>query len=351
MDLTYLDYLFLDLFSTEEARKINSLFHIITGKRTVSVLLQAMRMDLEPYFSLFPKLQMSIFEENIKQFINVGFLTSEFLLTEGGKNTRDNYFQSHTYPNKRNRIKYHAILSLFKARNLFLTQVVSERIHNNKNYFPLQPRLSEQWWLKKFLKEHHMNTNENCQKLGQEWMNLIIDGKIVNPEMFVDQFEGHDKTKLTNGQIGSKHGMDEVQVYVQLQQDWIQLIETIEMYGSRYPLLASLLNELTRDGGLCSESAKETYQLWVSGLTSEQIAEKRLLKISTINDHLTEMAILYEEFPFEKFLTQPQIEYVNNLVAAGNIIDYSDIQEKFPGIPFFLSRLMQVKGETSHERK
>ncbi|MGP6140071.1 helix-turn-helix domain-containing protein [Jeotgalibaca sp. A127] len=350
MELTYLDYLFLDLFSTEEARKVNSLFHILTGKRTVSVLMQAMRMDLEAYFSLFPKLQPTIFEEKINQFIRSDLLTFELFLTEEGKAAKDNYFDSHTRPTK-NRIKYHAVLAPFKARSLFLTQVLSERIHNNKNYLPLQPRLSEQWWLKKYLKEHNLNTNENCQKLGQEWMDLIVNAKISKPEMFVEQFEGYHKTKLTNNQIGSKYNLDETGVYVQLQQDWIQLIETIEMSNSGYPLLASLLKELTRDGGLCSESAKETYQLWKAGFAIEQIAEKRFLKRSTINDHLTEMAILYEAFPFERFLDASQIDYVNNQVTAGKAIDYNDVQEKFPGIPFFQSRLMQVKGETSHERK
>lgn len=351
MELTYLDYLFLDLFSTEESRKMNSVFHIISGKRTVSVLMQAMRMDLEPYFALFPKLKLPFFEERIKILIDLDFLDNNYQVTANGVQKKTAYFITHTRPDKKERLKYQAILSLFKARSLFLTQVLSERAHSNKKYYPIQPRLLEQRWLKFFLKDHDLATTNRLREFGKEWLRILSEPEIGDPTIFVEQIEGYHKSKLTNNQISDKYGNDATEVYVKLQQDWIQFLVVIQDKTETYPILAALLDELIKGAGLCSESARETYRVWAEGHSIEQISDIRRLKQSTINDHLTEMAILYTAFPYGDFLNEAQLAYVNSEIAEGKTLDYNAIQQKFPEIPFFQSRLMQVRGEVRHDGK
>lgn len=351
MELTYLDYLFLDLFSTEESRKVNSVFHIISGKRTVSVLMQAMRMDLEPYFALFPKLQLSFFEERIKLLINLELLDSSYQLTAKGEQKKTTYFITHTKPDKKERMKYQAILSLFQARSLFLTQILSERAHSNKRYYPIQPRLLEQRWLKNFLKEQDLTAINRAREFGEEWLRILAEPELKNPDIFVEQIEGYHKSKLTTIQISAKYESDVTEIYVKLQEDWIQILVVIQDKTETYPILSAILDELIKGAGLCSESARETYRVWAAGLSIEQIVERRRLKESTINDHLTEMAILYETFPYGDFLNEAQLAYIDSKIDLGEVIDYNAIQQQFPGISFFHSRLMQVRGEVLHGRK
>ena len=328
---------------------MNSVFHIISGKRTVSVLMQAMRMDLEPYFSLFPKLQLPFFEERIKILIDLNLLDSQYQLTANGAQNKTAYFTTHTRPNKKERLKYQAILSLFKARSLFLTQVLSERAHSNKKYYPIQPRLLEQRWLKTFLKEHNLAETSRSHAFGEEWLRILAEPEIGDPTIFVEQIEGYHKTKLTNNQISDKYESDTTEVYVKLQQDWIQILVIIQDNTETYPLFSALLDELIKGAGLCSESARETYHVWAEGHAIAQISDRRKLKQSTINDHLTEMAILYATFPYGDFLSEAQLAYVDSKIAEGKSLDYQAIQQTFPDISFFQSRLMQVRGEVRHD--
>lgn len=351
MELTYLDYLFLDLFSTKESRKINSLFHILSGKRTVSVLMQAKRMDLEAYYAFFPKLQQSFFEERIKLMMQLELLNADYQLTAEGNQRKHQYFMSHARPDLKEQLKYQAISALFKMRCLFLTQVLSERVHESKKYYPIQPRLFEQRWLKHFLVKHDLTSVSKSQILGEEWLRILAEPEIQNPEIFVAQFEGYHKSKQTNKQMSDEYNLDPVEVYVLLQREWIQLLITVNEKPQEYPLLSTILAELKRNAGLCSESTQETYRMWADGVSLEQVAERRRLKQSTINDHLTEMAILYETFPYEEFLSEEQLAYIEAEILAGKPVDYNEIQQAFPDVSFFQSRLMQVKGEVHDDRK
>lgn len=348
MELTYLDYLFLGLFSTKESRKLSSVYHIMTGKRTISVLLQSIRLDLSPYFSLFPKLKFDFFEQRIDQLVSNGLLTSNLFLSSEGERKCEIYFQKHFSPSNKARLKYQTVLGPFKKRSLFLTQVASQIAHANNKYAPIQPRISEQLWLKNFLLDYQLHRNP--QLLGKEWIGIIAQAKIKKPEIFVSQFEGFGQTRLTNSQLGKKYELDTVEIFVTLDHEWLRIIETAIEHKGDYPLLYAIINDLTETIGLSSESASESYRMWQSGFTIEQICQERSLKISTINDHFTEIALIDGDFPYESFLSQEQMRYIDDQLDKGPI-DYRKIQEQFPGITFFESRLMQVKGETSYVRK
>lgn len=348
MERIYLDYLFLDLFSTQETRKLSSLFHIMTGKRTISVLLQAMRMELGGYYALFPKLNYTHFEKRINAFIDAGLLSFDYKLTSMGGNQVEAYFDSHTSISCHDRLRFFNVLGLFKSRSLFLSQILSEKIHENKNYLPIQSRLIEQVWAKRFLRDQRLTEVGKCKEIGEEWLSLLTDADIEHPEVFVEQFEGFGKSKLTLNQIAAKYGRDEIEIYVQLEQDWVRLLEMLA--EKDLPILSAVLMELMHESGLASDSARETYRLWQTGRSVEAIGAERNLKPSTVYDHLTEIAILDAAFPFESFLSPEQMQYIAEVVEKGQSVDYVQVQNEFAGIPFFQSRLMQVKGEHLHDR-
>lgn len=199
------------------------------------------------------------------------------------------------------------------------------------------------------LKEQGLSSISESQRFGEELLRILAEPVIRNPAIFVEQIEGNHKSKQTNNQISDKYDCDAVEVYVQLQEMWIQLLVIVQNKQQAYPIFSEIMEELFNNAGLCSESAQETYRIWAGGLAIEQIANSRQLKPSTINDHLTEMAILYEAFPYEQFLNEAQLAYTDAKISAGETIDYNEIQREFPDVSFFQSRLMQVKGEVNDD--
>lgn len=351
MELTYIDYLFLDLFSIDESRKPNTLYHVLNGKRTVSVLLQTMKMDLTAFFHLFPKLSLADFESRIEEFQKRKLVTENYCLSQKGLEIKKNFFRTHRRVIEKQRLKYATVLPQFITRTLFLTQVLSELRYKNKNYLPIQARASEQWWLKSFLDKNSLGKNEIGKRFGLEWLEIISKTQIKQPTLFLEQLEGHDKSRKTWRQIAIDNQLDEVELYVSFQEDWLKIITCIEDNGSSFPIFVAVLKDLTKEAGLCSVSAQETYQRWVQGQSVSDIVRERRLKLSTINDHFTEIALFYRDFPFEQFLTVEQIQFVEHRPSPNSNLTHEMIKERFPDIPFFQSRLMQVKGDSIKWRK
>lgn len=352
MALVYLDYLLLDCFSTKEPIKMNSLYHILTGKRTVSVMLQALRYDLSPYYTIFPKLNRTYLEERVAFFEKKGwfvFQETGHLLTEQGKQEIETFFNAgHARLNNRAQLRYALILPRFRRRMLFLTQILSEVRHQNTHYLPLEERVAEQQWIKEFLKECGQPKDEIGEAFGLEWMKLLESEKLENPELFIEQFEGHNQSRKTAAQVGELYGMEEAEVWIRWHENWLELIVELEANPSIAPYMAQVLQSLVKRGGLCSISTQETYHLWVAGRTPLQIAEERRLKESTIYDHFTEMAVLYPTFPFEQFLMKEMILAVKDAHLQQEKLDYTSLQNRFPSISFFESRLMQIMDEVEN---
>ncbi len=53
MALTYTDYFILTLFSTEQPKKGSTVFHILQGKKTASILYRAADYSLDCFLAFF----------------------------------------------------------------------------------------------------------------------------------------------------------------------------------------------------------------------------------------------------------------------------------------------------------
>ena len=345
VELTYLDYLFLDIFSMKEPRKTNSLYHILSGKRTVSVMLQAIRYQLAPYYGLLGKLKRDSFENKLNYFEQVGLLTSTtdgLLLTQTGQNLCQDFFRDHTRIIESGQMRHALILPQFKSRFLFLIQVSSESAHKNNHYVPLQLRLTEQSWLKSYIKEQQLEKDVLAKKLGHELLRLLEEVEGLQEGLFVCQFEGNKITRKTANQLSLLTGLEETEILMAWHQDWLRLMDVISLKEYSFPLLSHIYQQLSLEGRLCPPSTRDTYVLWMAGHPLDRIAYMRDLKASTINDHLSEIAILYRHFPFDKILTAEMMTFVAQANSEGLALDHQAIQSHFPKISFFENRLMQI---------
>ncbi|UJF14844.1 helix-turn-helix domain-containing protein [Jeotgalibaca sp. MA1X17-3] len=344
----YLDYLFLDAFSTTESRKLKSLYHIFTGKRTVSVMIQSLKYELGGYFGLFPKLKWESFEKIIHSMVQDDFIylvDEGYCVTEKGVKQKEDFFQTHTRINYFQQIRYVRMIPEFKKKSLFLVQVLSEMSHQNKDYFPLLEGLAEQNWLKSFIKNMTIPREEISTAYGKEWIALLENIKMKDKTIFVEQFEGNRYVRKTSRQVAEEYSLEESEVIIIWQQGWVQILVNLESHPNQYSILYKLYHQLKSEGYLWSNSVQETFLLLSSGVKPADLSSRRRLKDSTINDHLTELAILSFSFPFEQFLNEQQMNYVTDFLEKGDTLDYKEIQKEFPTISFFESRLMQVRSE------
>ena len=121
-----------------------------------------------------------------------------------------------------------------------------------------------------------------------------------------------------------------------------------ELYNgeSRYPLLSDMLQDI-RVESILTASANATAKLYKNGRTIEEISHIRRLKISTIEDHIVELAMNEMNFSIEPFVT---IEQQQQILAA--VEDYEtkrlkNLKEILPHLSYFQLRLTLAKGATT----
>ena len=93
----YSQYFCLSLYSKNHPVKPSTLYHILVGKRTASILFKAHTYHLINYFSVFPRLQREQYDKMIRSFIVNEWINAEktgedFYLSEQGQKEAEEFF-------------------------------------------------------------------------------------------------------------------------------------------------------------------------------------------------------------------------------------------------------------------
>ncbi|WP_320164863.1 helix-turn-helix domain-containing protein [uncultured Trichococcus sp.] len=350
-DLTYIEYLFLDCISTGRPIKEATLFYILIGKRTVSTMLQCRQYDLEAYFAVMPGMKPKVLKKGLDRLVSDGLVTGSdgegHLLTEAGSRTKAAFSSKHARFSLANQMEYALVQGVLRRRLLFLIQILSEMLHKNKQYYPIEREAKEQIWMKRLLAQHSGNKASFARSYGKEWHTYLSRLPERDAGLFALQFEGNDHLRKTTGQMAGLLSLEEAEVRVLLRQIWLSLFDALENEPEKFPVLSSVMRMTINENGLASASAETTMRYFTQGHDLNEIISMRGLKQSTIQDHFAEIALIYPEFPTEKFMDQEKLQYLQQLVEQKARVDYREIQKAFPEINFFESRLIQIRSEVA----
>lgn len=354
-ELSYTDYLFLNCFSTIQKRKEATIYYILIGKRTISTMLQCSQLDLEAYFNALPNLKYHVLQESVARLAANGYINisneNEYLLTSYGEKERDAFFGHHPSFRNKNQMRYTLVLEPIKTRVLFLLQVLSEIRHQNKRYYPIETNEKEQLWVKKLLSEQQLERSEYAKQFGKEMYAILESFPEQKATIFTYQFEGHQHVRKTTEQIAQAMQLDEMEVKIMMQEGWLELLGRVVDGKEEFPLLSAVIQEIIQEKGLASSSAERTLQYFKQGYSLAEIVSIRKRKQSTIQDHFSELAMLYPSFPFRSFMDEEKYAYLKQLVNKKARVDYREIQAALPDITFFESRLIQIASEVYYKNE
>ncbi len=349
--LTYIEYLFLDCISTERPIKEATLFYILIGKRTVSTMLQCRQYDLEAYFNVMPGMKPIVLKKGLERLVSEGLIGGSegegFVLTETGSAEKTDYFSKHAHFALVKQMDFALVQGVLRRRMLFLIQILSEMLHKNKHYYPIERETKEQLWIKRLLAQHSGDKASFARAYGAEWHDYLSRLPEREAGLFALQFEGNAHLRKTTGQMAGLFALEEAEVKILLHQNWLRLYAALEEEPEKFPALALVMRATIKENGLASASAETTMRYFTSGHSMNEIISMRGLKQSTIQDHFAEIALIYPEFPAQAFLDKGKMQYLQQLVELEERVDYREIQKVFPGINFFESRLIQIRSEVA----
>lgn len=326
----------LALFAHGYKARTSTLYHLLRGKRTTSVLLYGFQFNTLHFFQLFPMLTEESFIRQIDWLTETGYLrtesTGEVQLTAQGAQELIN----HPLPiSAINSYRFGKTDQQMWRMLQFSVQVVSQLAAHERHYIPIEHSFYYQKQLKHVINQ--FTRVELIQATKNEWTRLFETLSDHEADFLANQFSGNQLIGKTIAQL--------------VPPATSSVMQTLFVTNTLHKLLhaicdqpASLLKQFIEPFLQQNEnqSLNQTRVYFHQGLSVEELAEKRQLKKATIQDHLLELAIA-EVFPFEHYLSEETEQTLLSLSSSPEEWVYREVKQKNTNLDYFQFRLMQIK--------
>ncbi|MCR6096555.1 helix-turn-helix domain-containing protein [Salipaludibacillus agaradhaerens] len=313
--MSFLQFLILQvLHKCRGERSLNGVIHLLKGKRSAQTIQDIMLFNLQAYAAMLKQWKPSeldniVTELKVKGWINEAEKIT--LLTEEGMKEMEYGALRYEMPAQFNGLKYewdNTADYVWQSISL-LVQSISYLKLNQSMFIPISYHHSAQATVRNILLKHG-----NISTMGEQVYNELTDMLQKLPDekatLFVDRLTSSDKIGKTYEQLASHFHDDPLYTFVQFRGILHTFISQIEE-ASKYPILSQLVPEKRTSLNL-THTAEITRKLLMSGYTGDEIAKKRNLKKSTIEDHIIEIAIHDEHFDYQSYMTNEQITLIEN---------------------------------------
>jgi uncharacterized protein YpbB len=295
-------------------RTIQALYYILRGRKTNQTLQDVHLFALYPYYRMIPRLLKEDWDKIVAALLQQGLIRLLPAPGEGRKPSFGMTEAGETYA-AAGREKYRLgfwfqpfagteaaePLDLFWRRLHLLVQTVSHLLANDLSFQPVVQDKQVQQWVKQRLARPEQR--ERWQEhLADELYRLLEPLPASVQEVVIARFSGAAQSGQTLTQLALHRR--EAPSYIQLQFRYglARAMEALRSDSGRFPLLAELAGPSGGKERRLSESAEQTYALLRQGFSVEEIARRRRIKPSTVEDHLAEIALRCPEWDCSRFL-------------------------------------------------
>ncbi|WP_301109977.1 helix-turn-helix domain-containing protein [Sporosarcina sp.] len=321
-------------------RSASGVYHILRGKRSGQTLQDIENYQLKPFYALFPALSAADFQQYITTMLKDGLIQTEdqlVFVTNKGHNQ---------LPNEKWRFngwEYRGKEREFIKRLALTVQTISQLQSGETMFTPIQKEIHIQQFVKEFIRSQR-ETNQLATLLLQEMESMLNEAALsdVQCTILMYRLTGHRKTACTWDQLadGLALPVETIQLYFL---ESLHIVLDFIGQSEDLPLLTSLSAGCKVEIYL-TQSAERTRKLFQQGFSIHQIASLRQLKLSTIEDHIIEMAANNQYFPFRQFISEEQIEKVWRQIDKLQTKRLRLLKEQSPELSYFELRLIIMHG-------
>lgn len=332
-------------YQLNNERTINAAYHLLRGKRSGQTIQDVGIFKLYPYFGILRKLSRPMFEDGVNSLQAEGWLqTGEngyFTLTESGMEQARKlalpFFDGWHYQGNEH---------MFYGRLSLIVQSLSNQSAGIRSFVPIQRNENIQAWCRQFLRDSDFRSGTLQQKLFHEMKPSLEQGELstLQRELLVERLTGVGVTGVPWQQLSFEHERTELDCQLLFISALHQWLNTIHQNRGQFPYLAQLAENIRIDNVLTG-SAYQTAQMYNQGYALEQISAMRRLKISTIEDHLVELAMNEPTFDSTPFISREQHQAVQQAVRTYATRKLKVLHDALPHLSYFQLRLALAKGE------
>ncbi|GGF09123.1 hypothetical protein GCM10010954_04450 [Halobacillus andaensis] len=303
------------ILSLKGERSISGIYHLIQGKRSSQTLQDARIYEIDRFFGVYPQLNKAQVNRVMDQMVNKGWIEINEEGLPAIKDAGMNYLAS-SFINKKhyfNGMVYHRHVTIFEKRLRLLIQTVTCTQMNNLSFLPIEDDANIQKWVKIKYKEHR--PKDLVKALFQEVYELLLTVREKEAELFTARLTGGNLTGRTREQLALRYQMLKENVDLNIRHTWFYMFQQVINNPRSFPALFICMEGLQAND-LITDSAKQTYEWLRRGYELEEICKKRRLKMSTIQDHVVEAALVMPTFDITPFISVENQETIGRMQAA-----------------------------------
>lgn len=291
-------------------RTINNIYHLLTGRRSVQTVQDSHLYQLQTFHGIYRHLTKVDFHRLIQELKRDGYIKSvgqnehTFIPTDkadlclNGTRTNDDLLMTYFSGSE-----YYRMDESFYNRLLLFIQVVTNQKMNNYSYIPVVDDNETTQWLKRNFQQINRQLDRYITELHKELAHILNHLRDEHASIFVDQLTSYKLYGLSVSQLARTHHCSKGSIRLTRTAVIHYMLTQVTNNGHLFPVLSSFVPSEVTPSHL-SQSATKTYTMLKKHFTLEQIANKRQLKLSTVHDHLVEIAYHVKHFSIDRFVSQ-----------------------------------------------
>ncbi len=287
-------------------RTTSGLYHLLTGKKSSQTVQDGKLFGLSHLFGTFQGYKYATFIEKIHEFKKKGWVHLEenqkAILTELGESTLLEKLEKNPIPNALDGWRYGDIARVFWRRFSLFTQTLSYLLADDRKFHPIQNDPQVLAWVKHHFPKMQQERSRVSHHIHKELKFILQGFDTKTAENLVFRLTRYNRVGRTSSQMSDDLSMDTMECHIDFQAALHDLIRIVMDGRSQFPSLYLFISDLESKYTL-TESTRKTYELIEAGYPHEKLPRIRNLKMSTIEDHIVELAIHVDDFQIEPFIS------------------------------------------------
>ncbi|MGA4719592.1 helix-turn-helix domain-containing protein [Fictibacillus nanhaiensis] len=324
---------------------------MVTGKKTAQSLSDSQWFGIERYYAAFKGMAHETFTETIHSLIKEKYMHAledhVYILTEKGEEFLKCENDRLSYLKHLNGLKYASIeTSCWQVITLYV-QSLSNSLYGNFNYSPVVRDFSVIQKVKSVFPKSDLERKDQAAELYSEVSQILFEHDKVSADLFVKKLSGYNRIGSTFEQISRVEGISLQETVLRFRAVLHSLIQKVTSEKIDFPMLYSLIGSYAEAPAL-TNSASITYKMLNNNKSIEEIMSVRNLKISTLEDHLVEIAREVPNFSMIPYIDEQEFLKVKNYYRKTNETKLRPFKDAFPHLSYFQIRLVLAKEGGKH---
>ncbi|KGX92290.1 hypothetical protein N781_18025 [Pontibacillus halophilus JSM 076056 = DSM 19796] len=302
-------------------RTYSAIHHALIGKKSSQTFQDIHAYGLTPYYGVYKSLKRTQLEETLRAMQQDGTIAINegvpVLAAKGRacyKEGLESYAHELTWFNG---LSLQHMSEPVWSRLLLFVQTAANIVKGQHQFIPITDKPEYVSFVRKMYHEQKTQLSQSLTSLYNELYPLLKDMPSEFAELITYRFTSANIYGMSKSQL-AQHTHETVHdVEVKFSCSVHYILERAMADSTNFPWLYTFIADQIQEIPI-TESAKKTLDYINQGYSLQQLTRIRRLKLSTIQDHIVEIALVHPSFSIEPFISSKAAQDISHQVKQLN---------------------------------